>query len=275
MAQPAENVPCAPVLVGPALSTAAHPTHPLPCTPQYDFFQYFMRAADADVERLLLALTDEPAVGVQAIVSSAADKPEQRLAQHALAGACVCVCERARTRFDTDVHTCATERVTRLVRGDEGLRSAERVTEVLFGKSEKHLRLQIEDVDALASHLPSVTLPPAQLLAMSLAELCVQVGLVESKGACRCCSYVHARASSFWRYSGVQAAREAGRAVREQCAGAGPRCASAAVRPARRRQRRSATIRAAALLVSAGSVYRIVCSGADGGAGSQVAAVGS
>lgn len=83
--------------------TTAHP--PTTATLQFELYQYFLRVDDADVERMLLMLTEAPEEEVQAAARALQERPEARDAQRLLA-----------------------DRVVRLLRGDAGVASAQRVS---------------------------------------------------------------------------------------------------------------------------------------------------
>lgn len=72
---------------------------------QFELYQYFLRVDDADVERMLLMLTEAPEEEVQAAARALQERPEARDAQRLLA-----------------------DRVVRLLRGDAGVASAQRVS---------------------------------------------------------------------------------------------------------------------------------------------------
>jgi tyrosyl-tRNA synthetase len=78
-------------------------------TSPYEFFQFWLNTADADVEGYLLALTLEPVERVAETVAAHRADPAKRAAQKLLA-----------------------DSVTRFVHGGEALAGAQRTTEVLF-----------------------------------------------------------------------------------------------------------------------------------------------
>lgn len=75
----------------------------------FDFYQYFLRSTDEDVERYLLALTLLPKEEVQQILSTHAENKAKRIAQIRLA-----------------------EEMTELVRGEDALQRARLATQTLF-----------------------------------------------------------------------------------------------------------------------------------------------
>lgn len=85
----------------------------------FDFYQYFLRSADADVERYLLALT---------LLSH--DEIQEILAQHKI--------HKAKRMAQTRL----AEEVTELVRGEEALQRARVATQTLFGMDVHSLSLE-------------------------------------------------------------------------------------------------------------------------------------
>ncbi len=120
-------------------------------TSPYSFYQFWINAADADVGRFLRLFTFLSREEIEALDQAVDEAPEQRLAQRALAQA-----------------------VTRLVHGDAGLASSERITEALFSGAID--QLAAADLDQLAQDgLPSAEIAPnakvgAVLVALDLAR---------------------------------------------------------------------------------------------------------
>ncbi|WFD22178.1 tyrosine--tRNA ligase [Malassezia equina] len=85
----------------------------------FDFYQYFVRSADADVERYLFALTLLSKEEIQEILSKHAENKAKRFAQVRLA-----------------------EEMTELVRGEDALQRARLATETLFGTDVQSLTLE-------------------------------------------------------------------------------------------------------------------------------------
>ena len=81
-------------------------------TSVYDWYQYFLRAADADVIRYLKVFSMRPLDEIAALEAQMKANPEARIPQKALA-----------------------EEITRLVHGEEGLKTALGATQTLFGGS--------------------------------------------------------------------------------------------------------------------------------------------
>lgn len=85
----------------------------------FDFYQYFVRSADTDVERYLFALTLLSKEEIQEILSKHAENKAKRFAQVRLA-----------------------EEMTELVRGEDALERARLATETLFGTDVQSLTLE-------------------------------------------------------------------------------------------------------------------------------------
>jgi tyrosyl-tRNA synthetase len=128
-------------------------------TSPYEFYQYFINVADADVLMVLRFLSDVGQEEYMAIEAAMDEKPGG--AQRRLA-----------------------ESITRLVHGEAGLQSALRASQTLFGAeidslSERELREIFADV-------PSSTLPRSRLEeGLSLIDALVAVALAASKGEAR------------------------------------------------------------------------------------------
>ncbi|KAK6153526.1 hypothetical protein DH2020_013165 [Rehmannia glutinosa] len=75
------------------------------------------------------------------------------------------------------------EEVTRFVHGEEGLKEALKATEALRPGAET--KLDWKTIEAIAEDVPSFTLQQDQVLNLSLLELSVCTGLLESKSAAR------------------------------------------------------------------------------------------
>ncbi|MCX7591870.1 MAG: tyrosine--tRNA ligase [Kiritimatiellae bacterium] len=126
----------------------------------YDFYQFFIRTADADVVKLLRVFTLLPVEEIEQLAERVKVAPEQREAQRRLA-----------------------EEVTRMVHGEDGLRVAQRASAVLFGEPMDDLRP--EELLSVFSDAPSTELRREELAEMSVADLAVRTGLCASKGAVR------------------------------------------------------------------------------------------
>ena len=132
-------------------------------TSPYQFFQFWINAADADVGRLLRFFTLMDRAEVEELDRATAERPQRREAQHALA-------------YD----------VTGRVHGAEAARVAQQLSELLFAKGDPH-GLSPAAVGALANEMPVVEVarPEGGLGALDVAELYVTAGLAPSKGAAR------------------------------------------------------------------------------------------
>ena len=126
----------------------------------YDFYQYFLRSDDQDVIRYLKMLTFLPLESIEAIEEATRTAPDQRLAQRTLA-----------------------EELTRMVHGENGLRSAEQASAALFGGT--LAGLNAVDLLAVFTQAPSSELPRAQVVGQPLVDVAVAAGLVSSKSAAR------------------------------------------------------------------------------------------
>ena len=126
----------------------------------YDFYQFFLRAADADVARYLRIFTFLPLERIAELEAALAAAPERREAQQVLA-----------------------EEVTRAVHGERGLAIARRATDVLFGGSIEGLGAG--ELESIFAHVPSAALDAAQVVGKPLFEVAALAGMVASKGEAR------------------------------------------------------------------------------------------
>lgn len=131
-------------------------------TSPYAYYQYWFNAADADVERFLRLFTFLPLAEVAAVATGHAADPSARHGQRVLA-----------------------REATRILHGDDGVTSAERATEVLFG-DEPYGELGDDVLADAFGEAPSVGLPRARLdEGIGLLELLSAVGACASNGEAR------------------------------------------------------------------------------------------
>ncbi|RLN91076.1 hypothetical protein BBJ28_00009614 [Nothophytophthora sp. Chile5] len=124
---------------------------------QFDFYQYFLRSDDRDVEQLLKSFTFREVEEIRDIVAEHEKAPEKREAQKLLA-----------------------EDITVMMHGQEGLRTALDATELLFGK--KSGPLTAEEMLRMAGDAPVTTISRADVINQSLVDLAVRIGASKSKG---------------------------------------------------------------------------------------------
>jgi tyrosyl-tRNA synthetase len=127
-------------------------------TSPYAFYQFWLNTADADVERFLMIFSLLEVEEIAALAGELATAPQARLAQRRLA-----------------------EEVTRLTHGEAGLKSAQRITEALFGSGLS--ALTEADLEQLAQDgLPVTTIGPA---GCGLITFLADANLAQSRGAAR------------------------------------------------------------------------------------------
>jgi tyrosyl-tRNA synthetase len=129
-------------------------------TSVYDFYQFFLRAMDADVVRYLKIFTFLPLERIAELEQAVATAPEKREAQQVLA-----------------------EELTRAVHGEHGLATARKTTEVLFGGSIEGLPAAL--LETIFANVPSATLPRESVIGKPLFEVIAQAGMMTSKGEAR------------------------------------------------------------------------------------------
>lgn len=129
-------------------------------TSYYDFYQFFLRTADADVVRFLKIFTLLPLEEIAELEKQVQSQPEKRAAQSRLA-----------------------EEVTRAVHGAHGLAVAQQATAVLFGEPMEGL--QAEDLLRVFANVESSELARDQVEGAFVVDLAAQAGLCRSKGDAR------------------------------------------------------------------------------------------
>ncbi len=130
-------------------------------TSPYQFYQYWIRAEDADAERLLKIFTFLSLEEIAAIMGEHSAEPHRRAAQKRLA-----------------------EEVTRLVHGEEGLAKAQRASEALFGGD--LTGLEADELLEIFSDVPSSEVPAGRLAeGIAIADLLAETTLAKSKGQAR------------------------------------------------------------------------------------------
>ena len=113
-------------------------------TSPYQFFQYWMNVADADIERFLLQLTLLPVEECAAIAAAHAEAPFRRAGQRRLA-----------------------REITTIVHGPEATAAAEEASAILFGGSSAGASAQA--LEFLASEVPTSPFTAGVTLAAALA----------------------------------------------------------------------------------------------------------
>ncbi len=122
----------------------------------YEFHQYFLRADDADVRRLLLQLTLLPVVEVDAIMAEHAEDRAARVAQRRLA-----------------------DQMTSMIHGEQATAQANLAAGVLFGGE-----VTLEALDALRGIVPETSVERA-VVEGDLLGLLETTGLASSRGDAR------------------------------------------------------------------------------------------
>jgi len=113
-------------------------------TSPYQFFQYWMNVADADIERFLLQLTLLPVEECAAVAAAHAEAPFRRAGQRRLA-----------------------REITTIVHGPEATAAAEEASAILFGGSPSGASAQA--LEFLASEVPTSPFTAGVTLAAALA----------------------------------------------------------------------------------------------------------
>lgn len=133
---------------------------PEKCSP-YEFYQYFVRVADADVIKLMRLLTFIEMAEIHTI--------EKQMLQPGY------LPNTAQKRL--------AEEITRMVHGQEGLDTALRVTQGAAPGADT--KLDAETLENIAQDMPSRTLPEQDVVGQKVVDLMVKVALQPSKGEAR------------------------------------------------------------------------------------------
>jgi tyrosyl-tRNA synthetase len=127
-------------------------------TTPYQFYQFWLRTEDADVERYLKLFTFETLEAIAETMRPHAEHPERRTAQKLLAA-----------------------RMTAMVHGQDALADALRASEALFSKELSGL--SDEELASVFSDVPSITLERGSLAARPrLSQFLVQAAACASRG---------------------------------------------------------------------------------------------
>lgn len=122
-------------------------------TPVFDWYQYFLRAADADVIRYLKVFSMRSLDEIAALESEMKAHPEARIPQKALA-----------------------EELTRLVHGEDGLKKALEATEALYGKKGGSVSLD---------NVPSASVKREDAVGKPVFAVAAAAGMFKSNGEAR------------------------------------------------------------------------------------------
>ncbi|MBU0507602.1 tyrosine--tRNA ligase [bacterium] len=127
-------------------------------TSPYQFYQYWIRSDDRDVQKYLKMFTFLSLEEIGEISRAHEEHPEKREGQRILA-----------------------EQITKLVHGEDGLRKAQAATEIFFGK--EIVGLTESDLRGIFSDVPSHELPRSVLDDTPLCSgLLAEAGVFKSKG---------------------------------------------------------------------------------------------
>ncbi|MEM9722352.1 MAG: tyrosine--tRNA ligase [Bacteroidota bacterium] len=135
-------------------------------TSPYEFYQYWMQAADADAEKYIKIFTLKGKEEVEGLIAQHQEAPHKRALQKALA-----------------------EDVTGRVHGTEGLEQAEKLTEFLFGRNTSPESLQglsKKEWTEIAKVSDTKKLSKGEMDGgMGVLDFLVSIGVAKSKGEAR------------------------------------------------------------------------------------------
>lgn len=129
-------------------------------TSVYDWYQYFLRAADEDVIRYLKVFSLKPLEEIAALEAQMKASPEARIPQKALA-----------------------EELTLLVHGEEGLKTAIGATQTLFGGSVSGK--SADELETIFKDVKSASLAKADIVGKPVFMVAAQAGMFKSNGEAR------------------------------------------------------------------------------------------
>ena len=129
-------------------------------TSVYDWYQYFLRAADADVIRYLKVFSLKSLDEIAALEEQMKANPEARIPQKALA-----------------------EEITLLVHGEAGLKTAQGATQTLFGGSVEGKTA--EELETIFKDVKSAEVAKAECVGMPVFMIAAKAGMLKSNGEAR------------------------------------------------------------------------------------------
>ena len=129
-------------------------------TSEYDWYQYFLRAADADVIRYLKVFSMRSLEEIAELEAQMKACPEARIPQKALA-----------------------EELTRLVHGEEGLKKALGATKTLFGGD--LAGRGADEIETIFKDVKSAEMPKAEVVGKSVWAVAAAAGMFKSNGEAR------------------------------------------------------------------------------------------
>ena len=129
-------------------------------TSVYDWYQYFLRAADADVIRYLKVFSMRSLEEIAELERQMKANPEARIPQKALA-----------------------EELTRLVHGEEGLKKALGATQTLFGGDVSGK--SADELETIFKDVKSAVVPNAEVVGKPVFMVAAAAGMFKSNGEAR------------------------------------------------------------------------------------------
>ncbi len=129
-------------------------------TSVYDWYQYFLRAADADVIRYLKVFSLRSLEEIAALEAEMKAHPEARIPQKALA-----------------------EELTRLIHGEAGLKKAQEATATLFGGSQTGK--SAAELETIFKDVKSASVKKAEALGKTVWSVAASAGMFKSNGEAR------------------------------------------------------------------------------------------
>ncbi len=129
-------------------------------TSVYDWYQYFLRSADADVIRYLKVFSLRSLEEIAALEAEMKAHPEARIPQKALA-----------------------EELTRLIHGEAGLKKAQEATATLFGGSQAGK--SAAELETIFKDVKSASVKKSEALGKTVWSVAATAGMFKSNGEAR------------------------------------------------------------------------------------------
>ena len=135
-------------------------------TSPYEFYQYWLQAADADAEKYIKIFTLKQKEEIEALITEHQQAPHLRI-----------------------LHTALAQDITKRVHGNKGLEQAEKLTQFLFGRntSEESLQgLSLGEWKEIAKVSDTKKYPKERIEAgVGILDFLVELGIAKSKGEAR------------------------------------------------------------------------------------------
>ena len=135
-------------------------------TSPYEFYQYWLQAADTDAEKYIKIFTLKQKEEIEALITEHQQAPHLRI-----------------------LHTALAQDITERVHGKQGLEQAEKLTEFLFGRNTNEESLQglsLAEWKEIAKVSDTKKYPKEKMeVGVGVLDFLVELGIAKSKGEAR------------------------------------------------------------------------------------------